>query len=196
MEYSVSASLMLVLLSLLSGMANAEVLGATALLSFSCMILGWVAEFCFRLGVVIERWEMDPSKRPNEEDGVPLVTQDPFSGLAHSLPIMCRTIALVSHLLGWLCVVYPWFFILMRYLAIFQSPGGCPSGVGSLSPPDWLRWVFVGQAILFLLFGLVQVYQFRYPMERMKPEAAYIVLSLGAKTLLGLTVSANLLMGE
>lgn len=177
-EYSISASIMVVVISILSGMANGEILAYTATLSFACMILGWIAEFCMRLSKVIDSWEIQ-------------------SNVAHrSLPVMCKTIALVSHILSWICIVVPWIFIFARYNAFFDTAGGCPGRGDKMTPPDWLRWVFYGQGLFFLAFGLVQVYQFRNPDERMKPEVMYIALSIGAKALLGMSVSANLFLGN
>ena len=60
-------------------------------------------------------------------------------------------------------------------------------------PPDFVKIIVFAQAILFLLFGVVQLVQFFMPHRRRAAEVAYILLSLTAKVLLGAILSANVL---
>ena len=200
-EYSISASVMMIAISLLSGNFNAESVAYIATLCFTCMLLGWIAEFCFRISMILENPEtaskMDPLLSESGEMGLkkrPSGSQN-NTPLPRDLPRMCRFIAYMSHALGWICLLVPWSFIIQRYSALFVVSGGCDARSSTtMTPPSWLMFVFVGQGFLFLAFGFVQIYQFNRPSNRMRAEFAYITLSLLAKSILGLTVSANLFM--
>lgn len=61
-------------------------------------------------------------------------------------------------------------------------------------PPDFVKAIVFAQAILFTLFGFVQLVQFFYPHKRRVVEVAYIGLSLTAKVLLGSILAANVLL--
>lgn len=198
-EYSISASLMLVIIALLSGITNQETLVCFALLSFTCMLLGWIAEFCLRLANVEDQIEtelekkMDPpiEQLMNFQDKPTAPTPKPKH--IHKFPEECKNIGWLAHMLGWVCIVIPWLFVLFRYNSLFSPSGGCTSNtLGAPSPPQWIQIIFVGQGMLFILFGFVQTYQFNYPSDRMRPEIFYITLSLTAKAILGMTVAFNL----
>jgi hypothetical protein len=49
------------------------------------------------------------------------------------------------------------------------------------------------ELILYMLFGLVQAFQGFFPSGNRKIEAAYIILSLVAKFLLGVMLFANVM---
>jgi hypothetical protein len=53
--------------------------------------------------------------------------------------------------------------------------------------------IIVLELILYMLFGLVQLFQGFFPSGNRKIEAAYIILSLVAKFLLGVMLFANVM---
>lgn len=192
-EYSMSASVMLVALSLLAGITDLEVLTYTALLCAVCMLVGWCAEVVFNVG-----------KTLHSQPGA----------AAAATATLCKRVAWGLHIIGWLCIVPPYCYILYHYGQLFQvDPGECKASNSSAgsdvpTPPPWLQFVFFGQAFLFFLFGLVQTIQFGYGYPsssdgvvpcckmptRVLVECLYIFLSLFAKFSLGITVSATLFM--
>ena len=175
MEYSLSASLMVVDISLVLGVSNAMLLVASFLCTWAgcmCGLFAEVAMFQFRSGV----WTVDD--RPDVPKDVRW-----FSNYT----------PLVTHVVGWVLIGFPWVVILTTFQA---SSDVTP-------PPDFVFGIVASLAITFLGFGLVQfaqVVEFSLAMARRRLDPShipaafiYVALSLGAKTLLALQVGAQLL---
>ena len=108
--------------------------------------------------------------------------------LAHFIVALQR---LGPNLLGWVPYATAWGIVLSTY---HYSTDVLADGAG---PPDWVDWIVYGQIAVFSLFAVVQILQQATDKgcERYwHGEVCYIILSLLAKTLLGMILFANLIM--
>lgn len=167
-EYSASATVMLIAISILAGINDVETLSYSAILCATCMLVGLAAEQIFAIG---EKIPEAPTQR------------------------CCTRCAWGLHWLGWLCIGVPYIGIAYRYERWYLPVGGCDAEyITTSAPPAFVRVIIYLQLALFASFGFVQMYHFRNPRERKYPEYAYITLSAVAKILLAWLVAANLFM--
>lgn len=190
-EYSVSASVMMLAISLVAGITDARVLACVFFLTWGCMVCGILAE-------VLLRW--------SQLKGFEYATQ-------------AWALAMGAHLAGWVFVAVPWAIVITQYGYLFSlcelgrdcaaasssAPGPLAGGGGDgycgegggqrVQPPDFVRAIVWAQFALFSCFGLVQLVQLLRPSRdlRIQAEWAYVTLSLVAKTLLAWLVASNLL---
>lgn len=176
-EYSFSATVMLLAISLLAGINDLYLLLCIGTMCGSCMLMGLCAEWMFRIAHYLSESQ---------------------SSLLYKGQIMmqCYYCAFLTHALGWLLLVVPWVVIIESYRQWWTArdctvDGGRGAGP---KPPEFVVAIIVSQGVLFLSFGLVQVYSFRFPKATHTTELLYIALSLGAKTVLGLLVAVNVFM--
>lgn len=91
-----------------------------------------------------------------------------------------------AHLLGYVPMCVAWFCVLYTF---FSSTRDTPCG-----PPDFVYYIVVGEAVMFSLFVVPQLYQVLSPPSKYYVgEYAYQFLSLAAKTLLGIVLLVNVL---
>lgn len=173
-EYSLSGTDVLFVIALISGIVDYETLLLICTLSFSCMILGLIAEWALRNHTVIYYQSLD-------------------KGSSEVASIMKRHLKYcfwTSHLLAWVCIILPWHIIFQHYNGWFKQCGS------ETKPPDFIQLVVWLQVLLFASFGAVQLVQWWWPYKRRLAEVIYIALSISAKMSLGLLISANVLMQE
>lgn len=176
-EYSASATVMLLAISLLAGINDLYLLLCIGTMCGACMWLGLCAEWMFRIAHCLGE---DQSTWEHKEQ----------------IMRLCHYCCMITHLLGWLLLIVPWVVIIEAYRQWWTArdctvDGGRGEGT---KPPEFVVAIIVSQGVLFLSFGLVQVYSFWFPNATATTELMYIALSLGAKTVLGLLVALNVFM--
>lgn len=207
-EYSASASVVLLAISLVAGVNDVDILVSIAIMCASCMLIGMVAEWSFRVSHYIDEGllpSLGPPQaghatgrsgsylvqdQPTQPNGSqPSAPQDDVRETLRWVSQICMNCAIVSHVVAWALIVLPWAIVLQRYMQWWES---CSPDGAEQKPPDFVRVIVIAQGLLFLAFGLVQVFQFSRPGLRGEAELMYIGLSLTAKMLLGLVVAMNL----
>ena len=190
-EYTFSGSLVLVIISVVAGIVDIELLACIFLLSATCMLLGLVAEYCMRGSIVLKVVQSNM-----KGSGA-----DPLMHVLYIVRGQLKVAFLVSHILAWLCIILPWYIIYLHYLSWWNqcgftvnASGTKPATTSEPQPPDFVKAIIFVQAILYLLFGLVQLVQFFLPHKRRAAEVSYIILSLTAKVILGSILAANVLL--
>lgn len=173
-EYTFSATVMVLALCLTFGIRDQESLTYTGALCAACMIVGLIAEWLF---VLSERLESN---------------SDQSNGVRHSL----RSCAWWSHCLAWVLIVIPFFFIIMRIVRLYNDPvGSCNTEhVRGPNTPWELLAIFIPLVFFFLCFGFVQLGRFTRLLSAQAQELFYIILSFSAKTFLAWTLGFYVLM--
>jgi hypothetical protein len=190
-EYSVSASVMVLAVSLVAGVTDASVLLSSLFLTWGCMVAGIGAELLLRLSQVSK----DEETRS-----------------------LAWRLAVGAHAAGWVFVAVPWSIIITQYGYLFslcELGADCAAAIasrspsppdavtrfrcggesrGGVEPPAFVQSIVWAQFVLFVAFGFVQLVQIsmRGRDLRLGAEAAYITLSLVAKTVLCWLVASNL----
>lgn len=185
-EYTFSGSLVLFTISLIAGIADFEMLLFIYTLSAACMLMGLAAEYCMRISFSLKMMASNRGQLPDYAKGI--ITSTIIPQLRISFAVL--------HGFAWVCILVPWYIIYVHYRGWWEQ---CttPNEKGETiqpEPPDFVKAIVFIQAILFLLFGLVQLVQFFYPHKRRLAEVTYIMLSLTAKVLLGSILAANVLL--
>ena len=222
-EYSISGSLVLVTIAMVAGITDSELLMCIYLLAGACMIFGLVAEYAMRGRVVLNTLKEQLAKKDGYDklfDGAVI----DFEAVLRVMSTQLHWVFWISHILAWFCIGLPWYIIVMHYRAWWEqcqasatplpspSPSPSPSSLVSSSsltpaagqaankpprstePPDFVQAIVVLQVMLYMVFGVVQLVQYKYPHKRRTVEVTYIFLSLSAKILLGAILAANVLM--
>lgn len=175
-EYSISGSLVLLIVGMISGILDIELLACIFVLSAACMIFGLVAEWSLRIYVVLKHSEQD------------------MEGTTKHVIMRQLTMSFwLAHILAWICIMVPWYIIIQHYMGWFNQ---CGSPEGTSQPPDFVKAIVWLQVILFTSFGVVQVMQWFYPHKRRVAEIIYISLSFIAKGLLGLILAFTVIMQD
>ncbi len=176
-EYSISGTTVLFVIAIVSGIVDYELLLAICALSFSCMVLGLIAEWSLRVHTVLYA----------QSQSFPKGDLNKFSSTMKRTTKYCFW---TSHLLGWVCIIIPWHIIFQHYNAWYRQCGS------DTKPPEFVIYVVWLEVILFASFGIIQLLQWWFPYKRRATEVAYITLSILAKAILGLFISANVLMPD
>ena len=188
-EYSFSAAVMIVAISLQIGLMDAWMLFSLATLTWATMMLGLVGERILAVEKRLRRVVNDLEERAVE------VCPGLEASVVSSLP-MARWAA---HLTAWVTQGVVFVVIIAHF---FQSQGTCEfDGTGEENvAPDFVYAIVFCELGLFALFGLTQMCQFlshdygwcagrgddkTSSTTCCSVEAAYIVQSLVSKTLLG-----------
>lgn len=183
-EYSISASVMLMIVAAGSDITNVDLLLCIAFLSASCMIFGLASDLCRRAGYYRNYSVLFSGGKGEEGEGNMFfgILPDPKSYNRNSaLQVMRRTFSQASlffHLMGWVCILVPWGIIIDHFSMWWQSCDTTDAG-----PPDFLQGVVVGQFVFFNCFGFVQLAQ-QFRVNPVTVELTYITLSLSAKMFL------------
>jgi len=176
-EYSISGTDVLLIIAVVSGIVDYELLLAIGALSFSCMILGLIAEWSLRIHTVLYH-QTQITKKTDPHD------------LSSIMKRITKYSFWTAHLLGWVCIIIPWHIIFQHYNAWYNQCGS------ETKPPPFVIYIVWLEVLLFAAFGLVQALQWWWPYKRRAAEVAYIALSLSAKTILGIFISANVLVQD
>lgn len=201
-EYSISASLMAVIIAFFAGIRSNHLLLALFFLSFSTICFGWVCEALSRpdaasraVGVNADgsvRYGVDPLARTRHtrwEIG------DAHRELlvAGCLPLPTGLLAAMQrlgpHVLGWVPYVVLWAIVWDNFVYATDQPNG--------KPPDFVYVIIWAEISIFSIFAVVQIVQQSSDWgcrNYWLGECAYIVLSVLAKGLLGIVLLANILL--
>ena len=192
-EYSASASIMLIAIALVSGIYDSYALIGIGFLTFATMALGGVAERLF-------------------SDELPTLENDTLNVLTpKQFPFTYR-----ARILGWVCHFTGWITMLSAYGIILRNFYYTNSMSQEQAP--WFVWLIViAIFVLYKIFGGVQFYQLcqktppailRQSEDDVKlgkvnnqvlnrtVEMVYVVNSLVSKTLLGMIIIFQIINAE
>jgi hypothetical protein len=173
-EYSLSASLMIYLISAVSGTKEQISAVAAALITPGLMINGLTTEKALKQNALHD-WSMDPRTEK---------------------PSIDTEIVLSNIIPAWLLYAVHWYIILSNYSKIVNEAKQAGKPIDSS-----VTFMVFSQLVFFSLFGLIQTYQVQRWISmrpgRIEPmyieyERAYIILSAVAKLFLAGTVAYSL----
>lgn len=171
-EYSISASIMLVCLAILSNILKLYSLIGVGVLSCATMLFGLIAEVLFsdkylsvdmtkKVELAVEPQalvgratfnnEFVVNALPVDEQPVPRYPED---ALAKDL----RRLGWVAHFSGWITMGAAYGGILVQHFfwSVQKSEDANPDGP---SAPDFVRFLIIALAILYNIFGFSQLFQ-------------------------------------
>lgn len=214
-EYCLSASLMMILIACVVGVFDVFTHILLFTCTFLCMILGLVADFVRVLTATMKEVnENEPTTASAESiinarifpsqavgETQKLVESRPSLNLAitHGGWIMWGL-----HFMGWVAILVPYFAVFMvAYFTTASKSWDClQKQAGDLPDvPPFVTWIIFVQFLLFASFGGVQFVQFymagipNYNKESVGTgtELAFIILSLGAKSILGWVAASQII---
>ena len=161
-EYSFSASIMIVLISLEVGIVDFGALIGFCGCTWSCMMFGLFADYFFLFD------NLENEKLWKSGDSAP--SPSPLSFDMISL----RQCGWISHFCGWCVMSIPFYVI---FISLFRGD----------DTPKFVYWIVFVECVLFIFFGLTQLYHLlNYEKRRcaMIVEFAYILQSLLSKVVL------------
>lgn len=163
-EYSMSASVMLVAIALINGIFDQTIIVLIAVSCAACQLCGLVAERALLLHKILR-------DRSNNKETTSIA----------------REIAYVAHFTGWILIGTAYYFI-MRYYFVSNA-----NSVES-APEFVTVIVFTILVLFmsFGVVQLIQLVDDRFPF--LTAELIYVVLSLTSKTFLGWIIFANVLI--
>ena len=163
-EYSMSASVMLVAIALINGIFDQTIIVLIAVSCAACQLCGLVAERALLLHKLLR-------DRSNNKETISIA----------------REIAYVAHFTGWILIGTAYYFI-MRYYFVSNA-----NSVES-APEFVTVIVFTILVLFmsFGVVQLIQLVDDRFPF--LTAELIYVVLSLTSKTFLGWIIFANVLI--
>jgi Heliorhodopsin len=204
MEYSLSASCMMVAIFISFGMLDSYLHICVFTLTFLCMVIGLAADTV--------RYLTDTTG--NTTDSIQEPTLMKF-----------RLVALRLHYIGWVPILIVWGIL---WVVVFDMAHGtfwelCENKIQGGKLPDFVWIVVIGEFLLFTVFGYVQLVQFGkqfdinwYKIENLKlvkntsflhtkstydpattglaTERSFVILSLVAKSLLGWTIFSQVVV--
>ena len=156
-EYSFSASIMIVLIGLEVGIVDFGALIGFCGCTWSCMMFGLFADYFFFFDL--------------KDGGM----KGSSSGLNFDR-ISLRQCGWISHFCGWCVMSIPFYVI---FISLFGNVGG--------DTPNFVFWIVFIECVLFVFFGLTQHYHLlNYQIQRSATivEFAYIFQSLLSKVVL------------
>jgi hypothetical protein len=187
LEYSVTASLMVLAIMCEVGLTDAYLLAQSFVLTMACMLLGLIADALGSFAVALQNNAY--------------AQQEPV------VIVMGRWMWALPHGLGWVCVLAVWAPILDAFMQAQR--------LSSQKAPDFVLTIVCCEALLFMSFGFVQLwslsgmsligygsyttmlspYEVNLQRSRIleRAEMGYVVLSLVAKTLLGWLIMSPIL---
>lgn len=200
-EYSASASIMLIAISLTSGIWDSYSLIGIGFLTFATMVFGGIAEQLFS----DELLRME--RKSGSDDTTARSTEYPIT-------YRLRKLGWYSHFAGWVTMLAAYGIILRTF--IFANMNS------QRSAPTFVYAIVFGIFALYNVFGIVQLVQLSgktspniilpgflggvcepvdlgkrsYKEWNKNIEMAYVTNSLVSKTLLGLLIYFNIIVGE
>lgn len=172
-EYSISASIMLLCLAILSNILKLYSLIGVGVLCTATMLFGLIAEVLFSDAYLA----MDVRKRVEMKEVTPqaLVGRATFNNeyktheiavASEALPMYptdsvakdLRRLGWVAHFSGWITMGAAYGGILIQHFfwSVEQSEKANPDGP---SAPDFVRFLIIALAILYNIFGFTQLFQ-------------------------------------
>jgi len=166
-EYSLSASLMLMSIGMITGLRDFNSMLGVFMLSFTTMMLGIITEMLSRPDGR-DKWAGDPDPVPWEE----------FNTGAFAAKFRSYSWRMFPHFIGWFPYIAAWFIVLGNF---FRQIDDLPDDLQDRIP--WfVPWAIYGTAVVFTTFAFVQIYfQWAPPDRYWKTEVLYCILSLSAK---------------
>ena len=160
-EYSLSASLMLMAIGMITGLRDYNSMLGVFMLSFTTMMLGIITELLSRPAGP-DRWQGDPEIGDN-------AFASRFSNYARRM---------FPHFVGWFPYSAAWYIVLNNF---FLQIDDLTEDVRERIP--WfVSWSVYGTAVTFTSFAFVQIYfQWVPPKRYWKTELWYCALSASAK---------------
>jgi hypothetical protein len=171
-EYSVSASIMLVCLAILSNILKLYSLIGVGVLSAATMLFGLIAEVLFSDAYLA----MDITKRTEIREVTPssLVGRATFNNeyvvrelpVSEAMPVVpvdtlatdLRRLGWIAHFSGWITMGAAYGGILVQHFfwSVAKSEEANPDGP---SAPDFVRALIIALAVLYNIFGFSQLFQ-------------------------------------
>ena len=176
-EYSFSASLMIITIAVASGVAHVYMIAMVFALMWCTQLFGYYTE-------VLSRPEPNGRKKPTQwviRDSNPEALVLPIAGFA-------RLQRLAPHALGYVPYTVVWVVLLHSFFYNVGDGGG---------PPGFVYVIVIGQFVIFTGFGITQLLNQAMdngPSWYYWGEVSYLALSLFSKGFLGLTLIANVLL--
>ena len=164
-EYSISASIMVVCLALISNILNLYALIALGCLTAVTQLFGLLAECLFsdEFLVVVPSYDEEISGelfekatfRQDEVRGLRKVRKPEKSRQKTPLSVKLRRLGWVAHFSGWVSMISAYVGILVQqyFFSVDQNESN------DVSPPDWVTALIIALAILYNIFGFTQVAQ-------------------------------------
>ena len=181
-EYSISASLMIITISVASGVAHVYQVTFIFVLMWATMMFGYYAER-------LSRPESLGDKRPQRW----AINSD--SEKDSLIPAVIQRLA--PHLWGYVCYITVWAVLMHSFFYNVSLGNDAEGGGGGGGPPTFVYIIVVGQLVVFSAFGVTQFWNLVRedgPYWYWRGETSYLFLSLFSKGLLGMTLVANVLL--
>lgn len=176
-EYSFSASLMIITIAVASGVAHVYMIAMIFALMWCTMTYGYFTE-------VLSRPEDNSNDKPTQW----VIRDGNFGVLFVKTPGAAVIQRLFPHLMGYVPYTVIWVVLLHSFFYNVGDGGG---------PPGFVYVIVIGQLVVFTGFGVTQfLNQFleNGPSWYFWGEMSYLALSLFSKGFLGLTLIANVLL--
>ena len=222
-EYSASASIMLIAIALVNGIYDSYSIIGIAFLSFATMVFGGIAEQLFsdaipnmerRTAVSAESEEITDVKAPLINatplaDATPVVNANVMCSSKYPMTYHLRKIGWYAHFAGWFTMLAAYGIILRNFIFANMK---AKDGQGA---PDFVYAIVISIFLFYNVFGFIQLVQLsRKTTARImcmnvrnigkknnrslnrNIELAYVCASLISKTILGGLITANVLAVE
>lgn len=164
-EYSISASVMVICLALISNILNLYALIALGCLTAVTQLFGLLAECLFSDEFLIEETSFDreiggnlfekATFRQSEVQRLAKVTKPDKPRKNTPLSVKLRRLGWVAHFSGWVSMISAYVGILVQqyFFSVEQNK------TGGVSPPSWVTVLIIVLALLYNIFGFTQVAQ-------------------------------------
>jgi hypothetical protein len=164
-EYSISASIMVVCLALISNILNLYALIALGCLTAVTQLFGLLAECLFSDQFLVDVPSYDEeisgdlfkkaTFRQSEVMGVRKVRKPEKPRKKTPLSVTLRRLGWVAHFSGWISMISAYVGILVQqyFFSVDQNKGN------DVSPPSWVTVLIIILAILYNIFGFTQLIQ-------------------------------------
>ena len=164
-EYSISASIMVICLALISNILNLYALIALGCLTAVTQLFGLLAECLFSDEYLVEVPSFDEefsgdlfekaTFRQDEVRGLRKVRKPEKPRQKKPLSVKLRRLGWVAHFSGWVSMISAYVGILVQqyFFSVNQNESN------DVSPPGWVTALIIVLAILYNIFGFTQVAQ-------------------------------------
>ena len=192
LEYTASASLMMIAIAIISGTRDSNTLFGIFALCATTMLLGLVTEMHSR-----------PEQTGVDDQGQPVYNYDKWGGDPAPVKWADFTVfyaakkwrsyswRVAPHLIGWIPYIGAWYLVLGGFLRqIFDLPQELRDRI-----PGFVIPAITGTFVIFSTFSFIQLrHQWTPPRNYWKTELWYCLLSATAKIYLGGLLLANVLL--
>lgn len=184
LEYSLSASLMLVAIGMITALRQVDVMASIFMLNFTTMWCGMLTEVNSR-----------PKIEKYDENGRPVYNYDYWQGQRENMTLAARwrnySWRMLPHILGFFPYGAAWALVLGHFWSqIYDLPEDLRDRI-----PWFVAPAVTGTFVIFSSFTFVQWrYQWTAPKHYFRTEIWYCALSLLAKSYLGGLLYSNVLL--